>query len=243
MINRLHWHLHDLDIPIPQGQVLNRITTLTALRERVGTQPHGVRAEIASDLIDRVLEPTRRINHLRRRIEKQIETIAPQLLQVPGCAGLTAAKILAETAGATRFHSSAAFAMHAGTAPIPVWTGNLTRFRLNRGGNRQLNAALHRIGVTQIRIHPPAQTLIQRRVSKGNTKPRSHSHPPPPPRRRRLPRTPTHTPQHLPACHQMRQEIHQSLRSSVVLDTPHPNQGLSPCQDHPTATNAPAEYT
>jgi len=60
--------------------------------------------------------------------------------------------------------------MHAGTAPIPVWTGNRARFRLNRGGNRQLNAALHRIAVTQLRIHPPARSLIQRRIAAGNSK-------------------------------------------------------------------------
>lgn len=169
-INRLHWHLHDLGITVPQGRTLNRITTLTDLRGQVEGRAGTVRAEIAGELIDRTVELTRRINQLRRRIEKLMEATAPQLLQVPGCAGLTAAKILAETAGVVRFRSSAAFAMHAGTAPIPVWTGNRTRFRLNRGGNRQLNAALHRIAVTQLRIHPPAQALVHKRISQGDTK-------------------------------------------------------------------------
>lgn len=170
MINRLHWHLHDLKIDLPAGQALNRITTLNALRERVEPLAHLTRGEIAVELIDRITVLTRRIGQLKRRIEAQIQPLAPQLLALPGCAGLTAAKILAETAGVDRFRSSAAFAMHAGTAPIPVWTGNRTRFRLNRGGNRQLNAALHRIAVTQLRIHPPAQALIERRVAAGNSK-------------------------------------------------------------------------
>ncbi|MEV0293526.1 transposase [Nocardia sp. NPDC050710] len=74
------------------------------------------------------------------------------------------------TAGAARFRSSAAFAMHAGTAPIPVWTGNRTRLGLNRGGNRQLNAALHRIAVTQLRTHPPARALVERRTARGSSK-------------------------------------------------------------------------
>jgi hypothetical protein len=60
--------------------------------------------------------------------------------------------------------------MFAGTAPIPVWSGNNTRFRLNRGGNRQTNAAIHRIAITQLRIHPPAQELTQRHISNGKTK-------------------------------------------------------------------------
>jgi transposase len=144
MINRLQWHLHDLEISLAAGQALNRIATLTRLSEQIG--------------------------QLKRRIETQIQPLAPHLLILPGCAGLTAAKILAETAGVERFRSAAAFAMHAGTAPIPVWTGNRARFRLNRGGNRQLNAALHRIAVTQLRIHPPAQALIQRRIAAGSSK-------------------------------------------------------------------------
>jgi transposase len=146
------------------------MATLTELRTRVEQRPTDVRVEIALELIDRITIVTRRIGQLKRRIEAEIRPLAPRLLEVPGCAGLTAAKIVAETAGAARFRSSAAFAMHAGTAPIPVWTGNRARFRLNRGGNRQLNAALHRIAVTQLRVHPPAQLFIQRRIATGNSK-------------------------------------------------------------------------
>ena len=60
--------------------------------------------------------------------------------------------------------------MFNGTAPVPVWSGNTTRHRLNRGGNRQLNTALHRILVTQMRCHPPARAYLQRRMAHGNTK-------------------------------------------------------------------------
>jgi len=60
--------------------------------------------------------------------------------------------------------------MWAGVAPIPVWSANNARFRLNRGGNRQTNAAIHRIAITQIRIHPPAQAFITRRLETGSTK-------------------------------------------------------------------------
>ena len=60
--------------------------------------------------------------------------------------------------------------MWAGVAPIPVWSANKQRFRLNRGGNRQTNAAIHRIAITQLRIHPDAQTFIKRRLESGSTK-------------------------------------------------------------------------
>ena len=74
----------------------------------------------------------------------------PRCSPCPGCGVLSAAKIVGESAGASRFRSKAAFARWNGTAPIPVWSGNNARHRLTRGGNRQINAALHRIAVTQL---------------------------------------------------------------------------------------------
>jgi transposase len=74
-----------------------------------------------------------------------------------------------ETAGVRRFSSRDRFARFDGTAPIPVWSGNTERFRLNRGGNRQVNAALHRIAITQLR-GGPGQAYVERRISMGNTK-------------------------------------------------------------------------
>ena len=75
---------------------------------------------------------------------------------------MTAAKIVGETARVHRFRSKDAFARHNGTAPLPVWSSNKQRHRLSRTGNRQLNAALHRIAMTQARLHPPARELMHR---------------------------------------------------------------------------------
>jgi transposase len=94
---------------------------------------------------------------------------APQLLILPGCGVLTAAKLLGETANPARFRSEACFAMHAGVAPIPASSGRTDRHRLARGGNRQLNAGLHRIAVTQIRLDGLGQVYYQRRRAQGNT--------------------------------------------------------------------------
>ncbi len=96
----------------------------------------------------------------------------PQLLEIPGCAALTAATIVGEVAGVSRFKSEAAFACHAGLAPIPVWSGNTAgQVRLSRSGNRQLNAAIHRIAVTQIRMEGSAgHTCYQRLIAAGKTK-------------------------------------------------------------------------
>jgi transposase len=75
-----------------------------------------------------------------------------------------------ETGGVGRFRSRAAFAMNNGTAPIPVWSGSQQRHRLNRSGNRQLNVAIHRIAITQLKVDGPAREYVNRRMSVGNTK-------------------------------------------------------------------------
>ena len=88
---------------------------------------------------------------------------------IPGCGTLTAAKILGETAGVDRFRSKDAYARHNGTAPLPVWSSNKAHHRLSRTGNRQLNAALHRIAMTQAHWHPAAKDLMTRRKAGGDS--------------------------------------------------------------------------
>ncbi|TMF20660.1 MAG: IS110 family transposase [Chloroflexi bacterium] len=168
--NRLLWHLHEVE---PGYQVvasgLLRAVVLAEVRTRLENHS-GVVAEIALELVDRLAELTRSIKRLQRRIEVLMHELAPSLLSLAGCAGLSAAKLVAETADVSRFRSSAAFAMHNGTAPIPVWSGNHERHRLNRGGNRQLNVVLHRIAITQMRVGGQASDYIARRLSMGNSK-------------------------------------------------------------------------
>ncbi len=168
--NRLLWHLHELE---PGYQVVTggllRSVVLAEVSGRLESHV-GVVAEIARELVERLVELTRSVKRLQRRIEALMGELAPSLLSLPGCGALSAAKLVAETADVNRFRSSAAFAMHNGTAPIPVWSGNYQRHRLNRGGNRQLNVALHRIAITQIRLGGPAAAYIARRLTMGNTK-------------------------------------------------------------------------
>ena len=110
------------------------------------------------------------IAELDHELEPLVARLAPALIELCGCATLTAAKILGETAGVERFRSRHAYARHNGTAPVPVWSGNRERHRLSRTGNRQLNTALHRIAITQARYHPPAREFLQRRRAGGDTK-------------------------------------------------------------------------
>jgi transposase len=169
--NRLHWYLHELDPELGVGKrTLTRRVVLADLRRRLAAHQGLLLAEFARDLIKRMTELTTRVNQLQRRIEALAAELAPNLMRMPGCAGLTAGKLVAETVDVRRFRSSSAFAMYNGTAPIPVWSGNVERHRLNRGGNRQLNVALHRIAITQLRLGGEARTYVARRMALGKTK-------------------------------------------------------------------------
>jgi transposase len=83
---------------------------------------------------------------------------------------VTAAVIIGRTAGAQRFRSEACFARHCGTAPIPASSGKTVRHRLHRGGDRQLNRAIHIIALGRMVWDPETRAYIQRRVSEGKTK-------------------------------------------------------------------------
>ena len=78
-----------------------------------------------------------------------------------------------ESAGISRFTDEAKFARHAGVAPIPVWSGNTAgRVRMTRSGNRQLNTALHRIAITQIRIDGSlGKVYYERKKAEGMSNP------------------------------------------------------------------------
>jgi transposase len=168
-INRLRWHLHELDPtwdPAPRS--LNRFKNLDRIADRLG-HFDGTVARIAADLVSRIRDLTVTINQLEREIGELIVRLAPTLLAVVGAGPLSAAKIVAEVADIRRFKSKDAFARHNGTAPLPAWSGNPNRHRLSRTGNRQLNAAIHRIAITQKRLHPDAQAYLERRTGRGDT--------------------------------------------------------------------------
>jgi transposase len=96
--------------------------------------------------------------------------LAPRLLAERGCGVLTAAKLLGEIAGVTRFASDAKLARTAGSAPIPASSGRTQRHRLDRGGNRQLNCALHRLAVTKGRLDPETAAYLARKQAAGKTR-------------------------------------------------------------------------
>lgn len=106
---------------------------------------------------------------LEKELARRTQALAPELLAQPGIGPISAAAVLIAWSAPGRLRSEAAFARLAGAAPIPASSGKTIRYRLDRGGDRQLNRALHTIILTRKRIDPRTQEYIARRVSEGKT--------------------------------------------------------------------------
>lgn len=174
MISRFLDRVHHLDPTHTNPTNWDRIKVRAALHTWLAPQP-GLIAELARSELADIDELTDQIVSLTARITPLVDHVAPRLIATPGVGPLTAAKIVAEAAGVERFKSEAAFARYAGTAPIPNWSGGQTptgrRLQPMRRGNRQLNTALHRIAVVQIRLpDSPGRAYVQRRVDDGDSK-------------------------------------------------------------------------
>jgi transposase len=169
---RLRWHLHELDpgVDVPLG-ALDRALWLDRLSQRLTRREQTTQIRIARDLVARCRSLTRapsssstaRYTHGPRRSRYGSSSCL-------AAGALSAAKLLCEIGPIDRFRSDAQLARHAGVAPLDASSGKHQRHRLDRGGNRQLNCALHRIAITQGRVHAPARTYLERKQSEGKSR-------------------------------------------------------------------------
>ena len=171
MQQRLRWHLHVLDptfaVPL---RMLARKVHLERVSRWLARQEQELQVRLARDLVASCRSFDRVIAELDRELERRTAELAPALLDLPGCGAITAAKLLAEIGPVDRFTSDAQLARHSGVAPLEASSGRIQRHRLDRGGNRQINAALHRIAITQARIHPGARAYLERKKAEGKSR-------------------------------------------------------------------------
>jgi transposase len=171
LINDLRWGLHDL---WPEFEIPPRALIHASWQERVGgrlTRAEQIaQVRIARDELRRIRELTRAVDALERELGGLVAELAPQLLTERGCGVLTAAKLIGEIAGVGRFASDAKLARSCGSAPIPASSGQTRRHRLDRGGNRQLNCALHRLAVSKGRLDPETAAYLARKQAEGKTR-------------------------------------------------------------------------
>lgn len=165
---QLRWHLHELD---PDLALPTRSLRQANTRARVGgcLQEHeGVVARLARTLLSRIDSLTQEIKDIEKELAVLVKDQAPSLTALPGCGVLSAAVLIGESAGVHRFRDKDAFARFTGTAPVPAWSGaSHGKVRLNRGGNRQMNYALHMIAVTQARGIGPGRDYLARQEARG----------------------------------------------------------------------------
>ena len=126
--------------------------------------------QVLRSLARRIEAATSEAAELEREILVHVRALAPQLLDEPGVGPIVAAQVIVAWSHHGRVRSEAAFARLAGAAPIPASSGQTTRHRLSRGGDRQLNRALHTV-ILHRRLHDPAtQAYIARRVAEGKSR-------------------------------------------------------------------------
>ena len=135
---RLRWHLHQLDpsFVVPAG-ALDRAVWLDRVGRWLARRGCEVQVRAARDLVSRCRSLTRAILELDRELASLTAQTAPALLELPGCGGVRAAKLLAEIGPIERFRTDAQLARHGGVAPLQASSGRTQRHRLDRGGDRK----------------------------------------------------------------------------------------------------------
>jgi transposase len=171
-VNRLRWHLlvlcPELERSVKRG-ALNQTRELDRVDRRLRKLRNDARVRTARELVARIRQLNRHVEQLRLELLELVKAHRPQLLAELGCGPLVAAILIGHTAGVKQFRSDASFALLAGTAPIPCSSGKNQQHRLNRGGDRQLNHALHIIAITRASHDPTTKEYLARKEAEGKT--------------------------------------------------------------------------
>jgi len=172
MQNRLRWHLvtlaPELEASLRRGALAD-VRQLDRIDRQLRRIANGARVRVAREQITQIRSLTRQINLLTDELATLIAAHRPALLAETGCGPLTAAILIGRTAGAERFATDASFALQTGTAPLKCSSGQRQQHRLNRGGDRQLNHALHIIAITRARYDPETRVYLARKQAEGKT--------------------------------------------------------------------------
>jgi transposase len=169
ILSRLHVLLADLQ---PGGATRELSATRAAAllrRVRPITVVDVERKRIARELLADVRRLDRQVKAASQHIRTAVREHGTTLTEVFGVGPVLAAKLLGHAGDITRFPSRDHFASYTGTAPVEASSGDVRRHRLNRGGNRQLNTALHLIAVCQIRDPGPGQAYYRRKLDQAKT--------------------------------------------------------------------------
>lgn len=160
----------DLGIDARHPLTSTQIVTIAAWRTRDEDLATATARGEATRLAKRVAALDTELKDITKRITDLVrQSPAGTLLDLPGIGTVTAAVALTAWSHLGRIRSEAAFASLAGASPIPASSGNTVRHRINRGGDRRLNRALHMAIVTRMRMDPRTRAYVERRTAEGRT--------------------------------------------------------------------------
>jgi transposase len=152
---------------LPTGQLIRRCSRFRRSDSR--SMDELATVLVLRSLARRILAATEEADGLEREILEHVRATAPQLLDEAGVGPIVAAQLIVTWSHKDRIRSEAAFARLAGVAPLPASSGQTIRHRLSRGGDRQLNRALHTIVLHRRQHDPATRDYIARRTSEGKT--------------------------------------------------------------------------
>jgi transposase len=153
---------------LPLGRLLERCRRLRQLAT-AGPDELAIRLVLRT-LARRIEAASAEAEQLEREIRAHVQALAPRLLEEPGVGPIVAAQLLVAWSHPGRVRSEAAFARLAGVAPVPASSGQTVRQRLSRGGDRQLNRALHTIALHRRQHDPATKDYIARRIAEGKSR-------------------------------------------------------------------------
>lgn len=160
----------DLGVDARGNLATGQVTEIAAWRSRAEELSIAVARAEAVRLAKRVRVADKELGGLTRQMTVLLQTsTAASLLDEPGIGPVTAAIAYAAWSHPGRIRSEAAFASLAGVNPIPASSGNTVRHRINRGGDRRLNRALHMAVVTRMRMDPETRAYVNKRTAQGRT--------------------------------------------------------------------------
>ena len=153
---------------LPVHRLLERCSRL---RRSPSATPDALAARLVlRTLARRIQAASIEADELEREIRAHVQALAPQLLEEPGVGPIVAAQLIAAWSHRGRVRSEAAFARLAGVAPLPASSGQTSRHRLSRGGDRQLNRALHTVVLHRRQHDPATKDYIAKRIAEGKSR-------------------------------------------------------------------------
>ena len=171
-VNRLRWHLlepcPELERSVKRG-AFNQSRALDRVDRALRKLPADARVRVARAQLSVIRGLNRQIGQLQRELAELVTAYRPKLLAEKGRGALTAAIPIGHTAGVRQFRKPSSFGLQTGTAPIPCSSGQRTQQRLNRGGDRQLNHALHITAITRANRDPTTKQYLARKQAEGKT--------------------------------------------------------------------------